>query len=182
MKTIVRSTSVRRRRMRPFFDRVVLAFAAMLLPLLVSAEPAVTIKQIELKATPASDAKSIATLPAQSDVDLVQRQGAWVQLKSGKNTGWAKLFDVRLGAAGTVASGSSAGGGNSLAETLNLASGNRGASVTTGVRGLDADMLSKAVPNPQEFAKLLGYAATKEQSLSFAKAGKLEPRKVEFLK
>ena len=163
--------------------RLVLALAATLLPLLAGAEPAVTVKQVELKATPASDAKSVATLPAQSSVDLVQRQGAWVQLTSGKNTGWAKLFDIRLGAAGTSASGTSAGGkGNSLAETLNLASGNRGASVTTGVRGLDADMLSKAVPNPQEFATLVGYTATREQSQSFAKAGKLEPRKVEFLK
>ncbi len=164
-------------------NRIFLALAAMLLPLPANAEPAVTVKQVELKATPASDAKSVATLAAQSSVDLVQRQGAWVQLKSGKNTGWAKLFDIRLGAAGAAGSGNSAGGGaNSLAQTLNLASGNRGASVTTGVRGLDADMLSRAVPNAQEFATLVGYTATKEQSQSFAKAGKLEPRTVEFLK
>jgi len=159
-----------------------IALTAMLLPLLANAEPAVTVKKVELRATPASDAKSVATLPAQSSVDLVQRQGAWVQLKSGKNTGWAKLFDIRLGAAGTAPSSGKAGSGNSLAETLNLASGNRGASVTTGVRGLDADMLSRAVPNAQEFATLVGYTSTKEQSRSFAKAGKLEPRTVEFLK
>jgi hypothetical protein len=163
-------------------DRITLAIGAMLLPLLALAEPAVTIKQVDLKATPASDAKSVATLPAQSSVDLVQRQGAWVQLKSGKNTGWAKLFDIRLGAAGTAAPGAKAGSGSSLGETLNLASGNRGASVTTGVRGLDADMLSKAVPNPEEYAALVGYASTKEQSTTFAKAGKLAPRTVEFFK
>ena len=165
--------------MRPVRTFLLLALAATL-PLLAHAEPAVTVKQVELKATPASDAKSVATLPAQTSVDLVQRQGAWVQLKSGKNIGWAKLFDIRLGAAGTTAAGSSKG--SSLSETLNLASGNRGASVTTGVRGLDADMLSRAVPNAQEFQTLVGFASTKEQSRTFAKAGKLEPRTVEFFK
>lgn len=159
-----------------------LGISAMLLPLLSLAEPAMTIKRVDLKSTPASDAKSVATLPAQSSVDLVQRQGAWVQLKSGKNTGWAKLFDIRLGAAGTAAPSAKTESGSSLGETLNLASGNRGAAVTTGVRGLDADMLSKAVPNPQEFAVLVGYASNKEKSTTFAKAGKLAPRTVEFLK
>lgn len=167
-------------------NSIFIVLSALLLPLPANAEPAVTVKQIELRATPASDSKSVATVPAQSNVDLVQRQGAWVQLKAGKNTGWAKLFDIRLGAAGAAglgnSAGSSAGKGNTLSETLNLASGNRGASVTTGVRGLDADMLSRAVPNAQEFAALVGYTATKEQSRSFAKAGKLEPRTVEFLK
>jgi hypothetical protein len=168
---------------RKICGRIGLALVAALSPLLSTAEPAVTVRQVELRTTPASDAKSVATLPAQSSVDLVQRQGAWVQLKSGKNTGWAKLFDIRLGAAGS-GSGTAGkqGSGNSLSETLNLASGNRGASVTTGVRGLDADMLSKAVPNPQEYAALVGYTSTKEQSQSFAKAGKLAPRTVEFLK
>jgi len=171
-------TRLRKRLGRRFW----IALAAIMLPLAVHAEPAVTVKQIELKATPASDAKTIVTLPAQSGVDLVQRQGAWVQLKSGQSTGWAKLFDIRLGTGSAPTAASNPGGANSLAQTLNLASGNRGASVTTGVRGLDADMLSRAVPNAQEFATLVGYSATKEQSQSFARAGKLEARTVEFLK
>jgi hypothetical protein len=154
-----------------------LAAASLAAAALAQAEPAVTIKQVDLKQNPAADAKSLLTVPAQTSVDLVKREGAWVQLKSGKVTGWAKLFDIRLPGAGTTAA--KGGGTSGIAQTLNLAAGNRGASVTTGVRGLDAEMLSKATPNPQEFNLLLSFASTKAQALAFAKAGKLEARNVE---
>jgi hypothetical protein len=152
-------------------------FAALAMALLVRAEPAVTIRAVELKATPAADARTVVALPTNSTVDVLTRQGAWVQVKSGNSTGWTKLFDVRAAATGTPAkSGSS---GNAMAETLGLATGARGSTVTTGVRGLDADMLSRAVPNAQEYATFESYAVTKDQATVFARAGRLEPRTVE---
>jgi hypothetical protein len=144
------------------------------------AEPAVTIKTVDLKAQAASDAKTVASLPANTTVDLVDRQGAWVQLRSGNDVGWGKLFDVRL--AGAATAPTKGGGANSLGQVLGLASGQRGASVTTGVRGLDGDTLAKAQPNPQEFAKLVTFQASKEQAQMFAAAGNLTPREVELLK
>jgi hypothetical protein len=156
-----------------------LFFALVLAAPIVCAEPAVTIRAVDLKAKAASDAKSIASLPANATVDLVKREGAWVQLRSGKDLGWAKLFDVRLAGANT---GPAKGGGDSLGQVLGLASGNRGASVTTGVRGLDEDMLRRAAPNAAEFNKLLTYASTKEQAQAFSKTGNLQPRTVEWLK
>ena len=147
---------------------------------MVRAEPAITVKTIELKQQAATDTATIATIPVQTSVDLVVREGAWVQLRSGSDLGWAKLFDVRL--AGSDAAAPKSGAQNNLAQTLNLAAGNRPASVTTGVRGLDADMLAKATPNPAEFATLVSYAATKERAQAFAAAGKLGPRTVELLK
>jgi hypothetical protein len=156
-----------------------LALALMLAAWPVYAEPAVTIKAVDLKAQAASDAKTVASLPTNTQVDLVQRVGAWVQLRSGTDLGWAKLFDVRLAGAVT---GPNKGGGNSLGEMLGLASGQRGTSVTTGVRGLDEDTLAKASPNPQEFAKLVSFQSSKEKAQAFAAAGKLSPREVELLK
>ena len=161
-----------------------LAFASLVPVLglaawLAYAEPAVTIKVVDLKAQAASDAKTVASLPANTTVDLVKREGAWVQLASGADLGWTKLFDVRLAGAAT---GPTKGGGNSLGQVLGLASGNRGASVTTGVRGLDGETLARATPNPQEFAKLVSLQATKERAQVFAVAGKLSPREVEWLK
>jgi hypothetical protein len=154
--------------------------AAVLAACLAWAEPAVTIKAVDLKAQAASDAKTVASLPANTTVDLVDRQGAWVQLRSGNDVGWGKLFDVRLAGANT---GPAKGGGaNSLGQVLGLASGQRGASVTTGVRGLDGDTLAKATPNPQEFAKLVTFQASKEQAQTFAAAANLTPREVELLK
>jgi hypothetical protein len=141
------------------------------------AEPAVTVKAVELKQSPASDAKTVASLAANSAVDLVKREGAWVQLKAGAGTGWAKLFDIKMGAAGSTPAPKSSGA-SGIAETLNLAAGKRDASVTTGVRGLDAAMLQNAQPNPQEVLTLGGYAATPEKAQAFAKAGKLAPRNV----
>ncbi len=141
------------------------------------AEPAVTVKAVDLKQSPASDAKTVASVAANSAVDLVKREGAWVQLKAGADTGWAKLFDIKMGAAGSApaAKGSAT---SSIAETLNLAAGKRDSSVTTGVRGLDEAMLAKAQPNEQQVATLATYAATPAAAQAFAKAGKLAPRNV----
>ena len=157
------------------------AFLSVLLlaSALAQSEPAVTLKAVDLKETAAADAKTVAQLPANTTVDLVQREGAWVQLTSGKDTGWAKLFDIRLASAQTAPS---KGGANSLGQVLGLASGQRNASVTTGVRGLDEDSLENAKPNPQEFQKLVGFQVTKQQAESFAAAGNLSPKQVEPLK
>ncbi len=140
----------------------------------VRAEPAVTVRAIDLKARPASDAKVVSALPAESAVDVINRQGAWVELKSGRMTGWAKLFDIRNAQAGAPAMGK----GSGVADTLSLAMGTRGSSVTTGVRGLDADMLEHATPNAAEFTKMTSYARTKAEADAFAKAGRLSTREV----
>jgi hypothetical protein len=140
------------------------------------AEPAVTVRAIELRAQPAADAKSVTSLPAQSAVDVVGRRGAWVQLKSARITGWAKLFDIRVAESGAPAVAKK--GGNGVADTLGLAMGTRGSSVTTGVRGLDADMLARANPDAQAYTTLAGYARSKQQANAFAKAGRLASREV----
>ena len=57
---------------------------------LCSAEPAVTVRQVDLKQLPAGDARAVATVTAGTVVDLVKREGAWVQLKAGSDTGWTK--------------------------------------------------------------------------------------------
>ena len=142
------------------------------------ADSALTIRAVDLKAHPASDAKTVTSLPTEAAVDVVTRQGAWVELKSGRVTGWAKLFDIRDAQAGT---GVRAKNGSGIADALGLAMGTRGSSVTTGVRGLDADMLARATPNAQEYAKLAGYARTRAQADAFAKSGRLRARDVSEL-
>jgi hypothetical protein len=154
------------------------ALAVALAATFAYAEPAITIKPVALKETAASDSKTVASLPANTTVNLMKREGAWVQLGSGSDVGWAKLFDIRLASAQTAP----AKGGGGLGEVLGLASGQRSASVTTGVRGLDEDQLVKAQPNPPEFQKLVAFQVTKEQAQQFAAAGKLTPREVELLK
>jgi hypothetical protein len=148
---------------------------------LCSAEPATSVRNFDLKQSPAGDAKAVASVAAGTVVELVKREGAWVQLKAGSDTGWTKLFDIKMGT-GSAAPAAKSGGMSGIAETLNLATGKRDASVTTGVRGLDAEMLKNAQPNPQQVTTLAGYASTPDQAQAFAKAGKLAPRTVELLK
>ena len=148
---------------------------------LCSAEPAVTVRQVGLKQQPAGDAKAVATVAAGTAVDVVKREGAWVQLKAGSDTGWTKLFDVKMGTGAAAPPAAKSSGFSGIAQTLNLATGKRDSSVTTGVRGLDEEMLKKAQPNEQEVTTLSGYASTPDQAQAFAKAGKLTPRTVELL-
>jgi hypothetical protein len=159
--------------MKRFFAAV----AALTLAVAASAfaEPATTVRAVELKATPHADAKTVASLASDAAVDVLTRQGAWVEVKSGRSTGWLKLFDIRAVAAGNAPAKK---GGNGAADALGLAMGTRGSSVTTGVRGLDAEMLEHATPNAAEFTRLAGYARTKEQAQAFAKAGHLASRNV----
>ncbi|MFO1281544.1 MAG: hypothetical protein U1F51_03605 [Burkholderiales bacterium] len=156
--------------------RVVLAALAFALAGPAGAEPAVTVRAIDLKQSPATDAKSAGAVAEGVSVDVLRREGAWVQIKAGNATGWAKLFDVKAPSAA-----SKGGSGSSIAQTLGLASGTRSASVTTGVRGLDADMLKAAQPNPQELSVYEGYAANRDQAQAFARAGNLQARKVDAI-
>jgi hypothetical protein len=146
----------------------------------VFAEPAVTVRAIDLRQAPASDARAVASLPANTTVDIARREGAWVQLTAGTSTGWAKLFDVRLATSRDAPAKS--GSGASISQTLQLASGARGTTVTTGVRGLDEEMLRNSTPNMAALTALDGHASTRPEAESFARAGQLQPRNVDPLK
>jgi hypothetical protein len=58
--------------------------------------------------------------------------------------------------------------------------GTSGTTVTTGVRGLDAEQINNAQPNAAELGKMASFAATKEASSSFAKRAKLQARQVDY--
>jgi hypothetical protein len=146
-----------------------------MLAILAHAEPATTIRAVQLKQSPASDAPTVAALAPNTAVDLSSRQGAWVQLRTASATGWAKLFDVRLASSGAARSG----GEDAVATTLGLATGTRAPTVTTGVRGLDAEALQHATANLQQVQKLDGYASDKDRAQAFAKQGNLASRTVD---
>jgi hypothetical protein len=48
------------------------------------------------------------------------------------------------------------------------------------VRGLDADMIKAAQPNPGELKKLEGFSASSASAAGFAKSGKLQPQNLEY--
>lgn len=149
----------------------------LLLPALCLAEPATVIRAVELKKDPATDAPTVAPLDENAKVDALERKGGWTRVKTAAGAeGWVKMLVLRYSAAGEAKQGD---GG--AAQLVNIArTGTTGTQVTTGVRGLDAEMLSNARPNPAEMARMTGYAAPKNAAAAFASQGPLQPQRVPY--
>lgn len=151
----------------------------LLSPLLaVAGEAAQTLINTDLKQEPFADAQTLATLPASSAVEVIKRQGGWIQVKAASNEGWLKMSSIKLG-------GGNAGKGDSgLGSLINVArsgrSGNTGVTVATGVRGLSPEDLKNAKPAPEAVKKLDSFPAGKNEAQSFANSGKLKSQSVEY--
>ncbi len=147
-------------------------------PLLAAAEPAALIRATELKEAPATDAATVARLPENAAVETLERKGGWTRVKAGAGEGWVRMLALRFGGPGEAKKGDSG-----ITQIFNVArTGTSGTQVTTGARGLDADQIANAQPNPAELAKMDGFAANAEAAASFAAKGKLAAQSVEYPK
>jgi hypothetical protein len=155
-----------------------LLLVLLCLPLVAMAEPATLIRPTELKKEPASDAVTIAELPENAAVDTLERRGGWTRVKTPKGEGWVRMLALRFGGSTQAKRGDSG-----ISKLFNVArTGSSGTTVTTGVRGLDPEMLANAQPNPAELAKLEQYTATPQAAAGFAAKGKLKAHPVEEVK
>jgi hypothetical protein len=158
-----------------------LLLALLLLPMsALAGDPGQTLIAADLKQEPFVDAKTLSNLPAGSPVDVLKRQGGWMQVKSADgNEGWLKMTSIKLGA-GTTAAGESG-----LGSLINVArsgrSGNTGVTVATGVRGLSAEELKNARPAPEAVKRLDGFPNGKREAESFAGGAKLQSQKIDYL-
>ena len=147
-------------------------------PFLAAAEPATLVRATELKKEPATDADTVARLPENAAVEALERKGGWTRVKSGADEGWVRMLALRFGAPGEAKKGDSG-----ITQIFNVArTGTSGTQVTTGARGLDADQLANAQPNPAELAKMQGFAADRAAAEIFAAKGKLAATAVEYPK
>jgi hypothetical protein len=150
----------------------------LLFPLLAWAEPATTIRQVEMKKGPAADADTIGTIAENTALDALERKGGWTRVKTASGEGWVRMLALRFGGPGEAKKGSSG-----VSQLFNVArTGSSGTTVTTGVRGLDPEMLANAQPNPAELAKMEQFAVTQDAAAGFAARGKLQARQVEEVK
>jgi hypothetical protein len=147
-------------------------------PMVALAEPATVIRATELKKEPASDADTVGQLAENASVDALDRKGGWTRVKAAAGEGWVRMLSLRYGG-GTAAKPGASG----LTQMFNVArTGTSGTQVTTGVRGLDAEQIVNAQPNPNELAKLHNYAAERSAAESYAAQGKLAATPVEYPK
>jgi Bacterial SH3 domain len=151
---------------------------ALLVPVVVLAEPATVIRATDLKQQPASDAATVASLPENTAVEALERKSGWTRVKAESGEGWVRMLSLRFGGATAPKPGASG-----LTQMFNVArTGTSGTQVTTGVRGLDAEQLATAQPNPAELAKLEKFAADRDAAESFAAQGKLSAKPVDYPK
>jgi len=141
---------------------------------LAQAESGTALKNDTLRKEPYNDAKTSGQLKRGDKVDIVRKQGAWLQVKSAKGSGWVRLLSVRR-AAST---------GNQAAGVLSVASGRAGTGqvvATTGVRGLTEDELKQAQFSEPETKLLESYSVSAADGAQYAKAGGLKPIKLGYL-
>ena len=135
-------------------------------------EAVLTRRALELRASPGDAGPSVASLPDQSPVTRLDgRQGPWVQVRSAQGaTGWVHLFD--LGPA-TASGGNGASGGfasGALRGVTGLFGGStpRQTGTTAGIRGLEAEDLANAQPNPAGVQQMGGWRASENDARAYA--------------
>jgi len=142
-----------------------------------AAEYGYTLSSTELKDAPFTDANTLATLPEKTKVEIISRQGAWLQVKE-QQKGWVRLLSVRIG------EGSTMSGDSGLKSLVNLGLGrssSTGVTVATGVRGLSEADLKNARPNPQELEKLRRMTIPPAEAQKFAASAKLSAQQINYL-
>jgi hypothetical protein len=159
--------------------RRLLAALILVIPAAYGAETGYMLRATEVKDKPFLDATTLTTLPEKATVEIVARQGAWMQVKSRDvKSGWVRMLSVRLGSPDAKPQT----GGN-LLSAIGVGTRPRTtstATVTTGVRGFSEEDLANAKPNPAEVEKMKGYSVTPEVAGEFAKAGQLAAQQVAY--
>jgi hypothetical protein len=146
---------------------------------LVHAESAVTTRATELQAKAQADAATLATLPQNTKVDVLGRQGAWSQVKAEDKNGWVRLLHLKFDSTGGQTSGANSFG--AVAGLLTSGRTSNNAATTTGIKGLTAEQVKNAAPNTVEFKKMQSYSANKGAGQSFSQRSKLTAATVEYL-
>lgn len=143
-----------------------------------AAESGRLLKADELKAEPFRDAKTLSALAAGDKVDILKRQGGWLQVKSSKGSGWVRMLSVRRGET------TGPGGAGDASGLLGLASGRAGTGkvvATTGIRGLNEEQLKAAKYSEPELRLSDSFVESAAEARKFAAKGKLAARKLDYL-
>lgn len=137
------------------------------------AAPGLALKDEDILAQPSATAASIGKMPKGTSVDIVAKQGGWLQIKVGKSQGWVRLLSVRAGTGGS--------GGSSLADVAGVATQKSDPSrvvAVAGVRGLNEEDLKSAKYNAEEMARLDKYTISAAQAQAFAEKSGLKSQNV----
>lgn len=143
-------------------------------------ETGTTRSAVNLMATPYSDAKQTGQLPANTMVTILERHGGWMRISAKGKSGWARLYQIR---AGEGPEAKSTGGGLQALKNVSQTgrSGSQGIVATTGIRGLSAEQLKSAKPNPRAVESMEANRASDSSARDFAHGAGLKDKDVPFL-
>lgn len=148
-------------------------------------EAAVVKRATQLRDSPADNGASVAPLEANTVVTRSsERKGPWTKVSTPQGaTGWVHMFDLGPQSGAAAASNNTATGG--LRGLGGLFGGNSGttttATSTVGIRGLDAEDIAKAQPNPAAVGRVEGMRVNADQARQFASSASLQARDVPAL-
>lgn len=146
---------------------------------LALAAPGVALKDESILSKPAAASAAVGKMTKGMSVDIVAKQGGWLQVKAGGKQGWVRLLSVRAGAGGTASNGLAGVAGVAGAATQK--SDPSRVVAVAGVRGLNEEDLKGAKFNAEELAKLEGYAVSASQAKAFADKSNLKAAKIKAL-
>ena len=143
-----------------------------------------TIKRAtELREAPGDQAASRGALAADSSVARTgERKGSWVKVRTPQGAaGWVHMFDLGAQAGAAPASGGATSGLRSLGGLFGGSGSTTTATSTVGIRGLGAEDIANAQPNPTAVRDAEKLRVSAEQAQRFASASALRTQRVEPL-
>ncbi len=152
--------------------------AALLAPLAAAAaDPGHASRDLELRAEPLSSAPVTGKVGKGDRFEILAERKAWSQVKAGALTGWTLSFYVMRGEPAQPVRV-----GRRLGELFSLGTERRSETTATiGIRGLDEEELKAAQFNEPELKRLEALGLPRSEGEAFAKRGRLEPQKVDYL-
>lgn len=153
--------------------RFIVLLAACCCSSAIAADTGLVLKPDQLRADAFSDAKVVGNVNKNDAVDILNKKGAWLQIKSAGKTGWVRLLTVKRNTAS----------GNHVAGVVGVATGRSGTGKvvsTTGIRGLSAEDLKTAQFNEAETKKLESYTVSADEAKKYAASGGLNSQQFPY--
>jgi len=164
---------------------LVAALACCLLaaPAQAQQDAAVIKRATELRQEPAESSASLGALAADTAVTRTsERKGSWVKVRTAQGaTGWVHMFDVGAQAGTATAGSSTATSGLRSLGGLFGGGSSTTATATVGIRGLSAEDIANAQPNPAAVQQAEKLRVSADQAQRFASAAALRKQNVEPL-
>lgn len=138
-------------------------------------ETGTALKADTLRTEPFADARTAGNLNKDESVQILEKKGAWLHIKTPRNSGWVRLLSIRRTNANN----------NAVRGAVEVASGRAGTGKvvsSTGIRGLSAEELKTAQFNEAEMKKLESYASSASEANKFASAAGLTANAIPYIK